>query len=116
MTIKRIENGQRFAAAVVHNHTVYIAGQIADSIGAPIEVQTREVLAKIDDLLKRSGTSRAKLLSVNIYLPHISDFNAMNAVWDEWLDKANLPARATVEARLAIPGLRVEMTAIAALD
>ena len=32
------------------------------------------------------------------------------------VDLGNLPTRATVETRLAEPGLRVEMTAIAALD
>jgi enamine deaminase RidA (YjgF/YER057c/UK114 family) len=53
---------------------------------------------------------------VNIYLPNMADFAAMNAAYDAWVDKANLPARATVEARLADPNLRVEISAIAALD
>ena len=34
--------------------------------------------------------------------------------WDEWLDTANMPARATVEARLASPDYKVEIAAIAA--
>ena len=38
----------------------------------------------------------------------------MNRAWDEWLDGGNLPARATVEARLASPDYRVEIAAIAA--
>jgi len=115
MTITRINPGKRFAAAVAHNGTVYLAGQTADTASGSIEVQTQEVLAKIDDLLAKAGTSKAKLLSVNVYLAHISDFAAMNAIYDAWLDKSNLPARATVEARLAAPDLRVEMTAIAAI-
>ncbi|MET3927903.1 RidA family protein [Devosia sp. 2618] len=116
MTITRIEPGKRFAAAVSHNNTLYIAGQTADTAKGTIEVQTQEVLAKIDDLLAKGGSSRAKLLSINIYLAHITDFEAMNKVYDDWLDTANMPIRATVEARLAVPDLRVEMTAIAALD
>lgn len=116
MSIERIEPGQRFAAAVKHNGVVYIAGQTADNVKGSIEQQTREVLGKIDDLLAKAGTSKAKLLSVNVYLAHITDFAAMNAVYDEWLDKANMPVRATVEARLAFPDLRVEMTAVAAAD
>lgn len=116
MTITRIEPGKRFAAAVRHNDTLYIAGMTAETTDGSIEVQTREVLAKIDDLLAKAGTSRDRLLSVNVYLAHITDFDAMNRVYDEWLDKANMPVRATVEARLAIPDLRVEMTAIAAVD
>lgn len=116
MTISRIDPGKLYALAVRHKDTLYISGLIADTMDGPIEVQTREVLAKIDDLLVKGGTTRDRLLQVNIYLPHITDFEAMNGVYLDWLDTANMPARATVEARLAIPSLRVEMTAIAAVD
>jgi enamine deaminase RidA (YjgF/YER057c/UK114 family) len=114
--ITRFQPGKRFAAAVRHNDTLYIAGQVADTLTASIEVQTKEVLAKIDALLAEAGSNKAKLLAINVYLAHISDFNAMNTAFDAWVDTANLPVRATVEARLADPDLRVEMTAVAALD
>jgi enamine deaminase RidA (YjgF/YER057c/UK114 family) len=55
------------------------------------------------------------LLAVNVLLPHITDFDAMNNVYDAWIDKTNPPARACFEARLADPDLRIEMTAIAAV-
>ena len=116
MNITRIDPGKLYALAVRHKDTLYISGLIADTMDGSIEVQTREVLAKIDDLLAKGGSSRDKLLQVNIYRPHITDFDAMNRVYLDWLDKDNMPARATVEARLAIPSLRVEMTAIAAVD
>ena len=38
----------------------------------------------------------------------------MNAVWDGWIDPGNPPARATVEARLAAAGYKVEIAMIAA--
>ena len=116
MTITRFNPGKRFAAAVRHNDTIYIAGQVADTSTGSVEIQTREVLAKIDALLAQAGSSKAKLLAVNVYLSNIADFDAMNRAFDEWVDTANLPTRATVEARLASPDLRVEMTAIAAAD
>ena len=116
MTITRIEPGKRFAAAVRHNDTLYIAGQVADTPTAGIEQQTREVLAKIDSFLAKGGSSKAKLLSMNVYLSNIADFDAMNRAFDAWVDTANLPTRATVEARLASSDLRVEMTAVAAVD
>lgn len=115
MTITRFEPGKRLAAAVLHNDTLYIAGQVADTENGSIDVQTREVLAKIDGLLQKAGTDKSKLLSLTVYLPNMSDFAAMNAVYDTWVDTASLPARATVEARLAAPDLRVEITAIAAV-
>jgi enamine deaminase RidA (YjgF/YER057c/UK114 family) len=116
MTITRIQPGKRLSAAVRHNDTLYIAGQTADTETASIEAQTREVLAKLDHLLATGGSSKAKLLSLNVYLSNIADFAEMNKVYDAWLDTANPPARATTETRLASPNLRVEMTAIAACD
>ena len=38
----------------------------------------------------------------------------MNRAWDAWVDMANLPARATVEARLAAPAYKVEIAVVAA--
>ena len=116
MTITRIDPGARFAAAVRHNSTLYIAGQVANTLTGTVEQQTREVLNKIDDLLMKGGSSKAKVLSMNVYLSNIADFAEMNKAFDAWIDRANLPTRATVEARLADPNLRVEITAIAACD
>jgi enamine deaminase RidA (YjgF/YER057c/UK114 family) len=115
LNITRFEPGKRLAAAVRHNDTLYISGQVADTENGSVEVQTREVLAKIDGLLQEAGSDKSKLLSLTVYLPNISDFAAMNAVYDTWVDTANLPARATVEARLAAPDLRVEISGIAAV-
>ena len=39
----------------------------------------------------------------------------MNGVWDEWVDKTNPPARATVEAKLVAPDYKVEIAVIAAV-
>ena len=38
----------------------------------------------------------------------------MNAAWDAWIDKNAMPVRATVEARLAGDGYRVEIMVTAA--
>jgi enamine deaminase RidA (YjgF/YER057c/UK114 family) len=114
MAIKRINAGPRMSGAVVHGDTVYVAGQVADSTNADVKTQTKEVLAKIDALLKAAGTDKSKLLSANVWLTDIATFNDMNAVWDAWVAAGNTPARATVEAKLAAPGLRVEIACICA--
>jgi enamine deaminase RidA (YjgF/YER057c/UK114 family) len=66
-------------------------------------------------LLEAAGTDKSDLLAVNVFLPHITDFDSMNSVYDVWIDEANPPVRAFVEARLADSDLRVEITAIAAI-
>ncbi|MGF1626865.1 MAG: RidA family protein [Alphaproteobacteria bacterium] len=112
--IKRYKSGPRMSQAVAGTASVYLAGQVADDNTAGVEEQTRQVLAKIDALLAEAGTDKSKLLSVSVFLPNIVDFTAMNSVYDKWIDPANPPARACVESKLADPGLRVEIVAIAA--
>ena len=77
--------------------------------------QTEQVLKKIDAILAEAGTDKSKLLSANIWLPDIATFHEMNKVWDAWVSPGNTPARATVEAKLATPQLRVEIAVIAAV-
>jgi enamine deaminase RidA (YjgF/YER057c/UK114 family) len=114
MTIERIEPGRRFAEAVAHGDTVYLAGHVGSDPAAGVYEQTRDILAQVDAHLAAAGTDRSKLLMVNVWLVDIATFGEMNRAWDEWLDTANMPARATVEARLASPDYKVEIAAIAA--
>jgi enamine deaminase RidA (YjgF/YER057c/UK114 family) len=100
---------------VVHGHTVYLAGQVAlDRPGAPVGEQTRNVLDRIDALLREAGTDKTKLLSATIWLADMRTFDEMNAVWDSWVADGCAPARATVEARLASTQYTVEIGVIAA--
>ena len=80
-----------------------------------VKGQTQAILKKIDGLLAAAGTSKARLLSTTIYLADIATFDEMNAVWDAWVDPANTPARATVQAKLAQPKYLVEIAVIAGL-
>lgn len=112
MSIVRLDKGARMSEAVIHGNTVYLAGQVAD--GADVAAQTRGVLASIDALLERAGTSKANILSATIWLSDIANFAAMNEVWDQWVDKDNPPARATSEGRLAAPKFLVEIIVVAA--
>lgn len=115
MTIKRIAPGSRMSQAVVHNGIAYLAGQVADDFNGDIAQQTKEVLSRIDALLTQAGTDRSHLLSCQVILNNIGDFAAMNAVYDAWIDPANPPARACIEARMAHPSIKVEIIAVAAL-
>lgn len=115
MSISRLEPGARFSQAVVHDGLVYLAGHVGSDPAASVRDQTREILAAIDRHLAMAGTSKSKLLSVSIWLADISTFAEMNQAWDAWVDPHNLPARATVEARLASPEYKVEIAGIAAI-
>ena len=117
MSIQRHDVGERMSQAVVHNGTVYLAGQVAfDKAGASVAEQTQNILDRIDKYLGEAGTDKSKLLSAQIWLSDIATFNEMNGVWDAWVSPGNAPARACVEAKLASPQFNVEIGVIAALD
>jgi enamine deaminase RidA (YjgF/YER057c/UK114 family) len=111
--ITRLESGARMSEAVIHGDTVYLAGQVGEP-GDDIVAQTTTVLSEIDRLLALAGSDRSKILMATIWLADIADFAAMNSVWDAWVDKANPPARATSEAKLAAPEYLVEIVITAA--
>lgn len=115
MTIKRISPGPRLSGAVVHGSTVYLAGQVASDVSAGVKGQTEQILKRIDELLSAAGTDKSKLLSATVWLADMRGYDEMNAVWDAWVDRSNLPARATVEAKLAGPRYLVEIAGIAAI-
>ncbi len=114
MSIERIGVGPRMSQAVVHGHTIYLAGQVADKVaGGSVGDQTREILDAIDGLLAKAGSDKTHILSATIYLADIGTFAEMNAIWDGWVAKGHTPARATLEAKLAAPAYRVEIACIA---
>ena len=112
MAIKRIQTGPRMSQAVIHNKTVYTAGQVA--AGATVTIQTREILATIDALLAEANTDKSRLLSATIWLTDMATFAEMNAVWQAWVVAGQTPARATVvSAQLASAEYRISGCTIA---
>lgn len=114
MTVTRHDPTSILSNAVQHGDTVYLAGVVAKNLGEDVKGQTRQILDEIDRLLAKCGSSKAKLLSATIWVTDIRNRAAMNEVWSAWVDAANLPARACVEAKLADPRALVEIMVIAA--
>ena len=115
MTIRRLALEARLAGATVHGNTVYLAGQVADDTSLDSEGQMADILRQIDALLAEAGTDKTHLLMVQIFIQDFADFAGMNRAWDAWVPRDHLPARATVQAALADPGWRIEVTGIAAI-
>ena len=111
--ITRIKSNQRMSQAVKYNGTVYLAGQVGTA-GDSVANQTQQCLQKVENLLTEAGSSKSQILQTIIWLDSMTDFDEMNQVWDDWMTQENAPARATGEARLANPELKVEIIVIAA--
>ena len=115
MSIKRIDTNKLMSKAVVHGNTIYLSGLTASDRSLDVKGQCQQILDSIDSYLAQAGTEKSKLLSANIWLTDIKEWADMNEVWTAWVDPENTPARATVEAPLAAPGLKIEIMVVAAL-
>src|SRR4051812_33624824 len=115
MEIRRLKPGKRMSQAVVHNGTVYLAGQVAEDTTQDVAGQTRQILAGIEALLKEASSDKTKILSALVCLADIGTFAEMNSAWDAWVAPGHTPARATIEAKLAAPKYRVEIIVTAAV-
>jgi enamine deaminase RidA (YjgF/YER057c/UK114 family) len=116
MSLKRIGAGNRMSEAVIHNGMVYLAGMVAETtVGKSVKEQTKDILSQIDDVLKQAGSDKTKIVKANIWLTDIKTWAEMNEAWDAWVVKGQTPARATVESKLAAPGLDVEIMVEAAI-
>lgn len=114
MKIQRIAPGARMSGAVVHGDTIYLSGHVSPDRSLGVQGQTRAVLERIEQRLAEAGSDKSRILSVQVWLADIATFEDMNEVYDAWVDPANPPARATVEAKLASPDYLVEIAVIAA--
>lgn len=115
MSIQRLHVAKRYSEVVIHNGTVYLAGQLADDFDGDIREQTRQTLVNIDRMLAEAGSEKSKILSLTIFLKDMADYDGLNAEYDAWVAEGAAPARACVEAKMYRPDVLVEMCVVAAL-
>ena len=114
MDITRLGAGPRMSSGVRFGGVIWLAGTVVADRALGVRGQTAAILAKIDARLAELGSDKTRILMANVWLADIASFDEMNAAWDAWVDPAHLPARATVEARLASPDYLVEIAVVAA--
>lgn len=113
--IKRIDPGPRLSEASIHGDRIYLSGMIPEDTSQDITGQVKQALSEIDSLLAKGSSDKTRILSAVIWLANIADFAALNAVWDAWVVPGQTPARATVQARLNDPKMKVEIMVVAAI-
>ena len=111
LPIERHHTGKRMSDIVVFSpageRVAWLAGQVApDPDRRHHRPGALGACARSTRCWREIGSDKTQILSATIYLPDIKDFAAMNAVWDAWVPQGHTPARATVEAKLASPGVQ----------
>ena len=79
------------------------------------DVQAHSVLADIDAVLEAAGSSRLLVARVECFLADPADFAAWNRIWSAYFTPPR-PARTTVVAGFAVPGILIELQVTAAID
>jgi 2-iminobutanoate/2-iminopropanoate deaminase len=77
-----------------------------------IKVQTRLTLDNLKRTVAAAGGSLSDVAQVLVYLPESSDFPGMNEIYGQYFAKP-YPNRATIVAKLMVPGARIEIVAYA---
>ncbi|MBV9807600.1 MAG: RidA family protein [Solirubrobacterales bacterium] len=107
-----------YTDAVQANGLLFVSGCVpvdADGrlVGEDAVTQARQVFANIGAILDAAGAGFADVVKVTVYLLDIDDRPRINSVRKEVFGDAR-PASTLVEvSRLAVPGARVEIEAVA---
>lgn len=113
--ITRHHVGARLSEIAIHRGTVYLAGQIPENHpDGDMRVQTTEVLGHVERLLHEAGSSKAHILSCNIFIRNAADITVMNEVWDAWIVPGHTPPRCTVIGPAINPKYLIEVVVTAA--
>lgn len=115
---KEFASGGPFSPAVLVDGTLYVSGQLGrdpktQKVPSDFEAEVRQVLDNIGIILREANMTYADVVSVQVYMTDVEQFQKMNAVYITYF-KANRPARTTVGvAKLAAPDVHLEITVTA---
>ncbi len=110
--IDRIEVGAHLSHAAIHRDVVHLSGVV--SPGDSVQEQTQNVLSGLDELLRRAGSDKSRLLSATVWLTDLRDLDEVSRIWEEWLPAGCAPARECLEAKLSLLDFAVAIAVTAA--
>ena len=107
-----------YSHAIDCGNLVFLSGQVplVPETGAlaegGIEGQARQMFANIKAVLQSCGMTFDNVVKTTVFLQHMSDFAAMNAVYAEFFTEGQYPARSAVEVGALPRGALVEIETI----
>jgi 2-iminobutanoate/2-iminopropanoate deaminase len=114
---REFPTGRPFSPAILIDGTLYVSGQVGSDLRTgkipdEFEAEVRQCLENIGILLKAGGMSYRDVVSVQVYLTDIGQFQRMNAVYTAYF-KEPRPARTTVAVAGLAGGAHLEITVTA---
>lgn len=108
--------------AVIHNGTLYASGQIAldpasgELVTDNIEAETRRVMENIRAILSEADLNFSDVIKCSIFVSDMNNYGRINAVYAEYFEEDNAPARELVEVANLPKFVNIEISVIAAFD
>lgn len=112
--------GGPYSQGIKVGNTVYVAGFVAFNPKTGkvepggIKEQTKQVMENLKGVLEASGSSMKDVVKTTVYLTNVEDFAAMNEVFKTYFPQ-DPPVRTTVEVKLPLPELLIEIDVIACM-
>lgn len=103
-----------YSQAIRVGDTVWLAGQISldpvtgGLITGDIEIETRQVMANIDAVLKAAGLELKDVVQTQVYLVDLNEYQKFNEVYAEYFPSSP-PARAVVQVSRLPRDAKVEI-------
>ncbi|MCC7244578.1 MAG: RidA family protein [Saprospiraceae bacterium] len=107
--------------ATAWNGLLFVSGQIAlDPVSGQlvmdnIENETHRVLQNVKAVLEAAGSSLDKVLKASVFVKDINMFSRINAVYGEYFQSENAPARELVQVAELPRFVNVEISVIATI-
>lgn len=107
-----------YSQAIRDGTTVYVAGQgpidpaTGDVEADSIEAETAQTLENIKAILEAAGTSIENVVQANVYVTDMSNYDAVNSVYGDYMTEP-YPARAAVEVSDLPIDIGVEIEVVA---
>jgi enamine deaminase RidA (YjgF/YER057c/UK114 family) len=97
---------------------VFVAGQCGldehvQLVSPEFDAQARQALLNVRRALAAAGASPADVTAITVYLTDMGDLRAFGAIKAEVMPEMEATSTAVAVSQLAMPGMRVEVTAMA---
>ncbi|MEZ4920726.1 MAG: Rid family detoxifying hydrolase [Saprospiraceae bacterium] len=108
--------------ATVWNNMVLVSGQIAinpadgELVLDSIEAETHQVLKNVQAVLEAANSSLDKVLKASVFVKDMNLFGRINAVYAEYFQEENAPARELVQVAELPKFVNIEISVIAYQD
>jgi 2-iminobutanoate/2-iminopropanoate deaminase len=110
-----------YSQAIRAGGLLFVSGQIGldaasgKVVSGGISAETHQVLRNLAAILAAGGSSLTEVVKTTVFLADLTEFSAMNSVYETYFQPP-FPARATVQAARLPRNVRVEIELVAAVS